>query len=130
METKVLQTNNNLDTSQELGKKRKAVTNGDEMQGSYLGPSFSEKDIENTLKNLGANYEKHNEENLINISWSNSISRLRVFVNTVILLSSDSLPSLKIVFFSREIPKSSESDSVFSSKQLTPFSNLIFSADS
>ena len=52
---------------QELGKKRKAVTNGDEMQGSYLGPSFSEKDIENTLKNLGANYEKHNEENLINI---------------------------------------------------------------
>ena len=37
------------------------------MQGSYLGPSFSEKDIENTLKNLGANYEKHNEENLINI---------------------------------------------------------------
>ena len=52
---------------QELGKKRKVVSNRDEMQGSYLGPSFSNNEIENILKNLGANYEKHNEENLISI---------------------------------------------------------------
>jgi len=36
------------------------------MKGSYLGPSFSENEIENTLKTLGAKYEKQNEENLIN----------------------------------------------------------------
>jgi len=51
---------------QELGNKRKVATNGDDMKGSYLGPSFSENEIENTLKNLGAKYEKQNEENLIN----------------------------------------------------------------
>ena len=51
---------------QELGNKRKVVPSGDEMKGSYLGPSFSENEIENTLKTLGAKYEKQNEENLIN----------------------------------------------------------------
>jgi len=51
---------------QELGNKRKVVPSGDEMKGSYLGPSFSENKIENTLKTLGAKYEKQNEENLIN----------------------------------------------------------------
>ena len=49
----------------ELGNKRKAVTNGDEMKGSYLGPSFSDSEIENTLKNLGAQYEKKDDDNLI-----------------------------------------------------------------
>ena len=51
---------------QELGNKRKVVSRGDEMKGSYLGPSFSENEIENTLKTLDAKYEKQNEENLIN----------------------------------------------------------------
>jgi len=51
---------------QELGNKRKVVPSGDEMKGSYLGPSFTENEIENTLKTLGAKYEKQNEENLIN----------------------------------------------------------------
>jgi len=51
---------------QELGNKRKVVTSGDDMKGSYLGPSFSENQIENTLKTLGAKYEKQSEENLIN----------------------------------------------------------------
>jgi len=50
---------------QELGNKRRVATKGDDMKGSYLGPSFTENEIENTLKNLGAKYEKHNEENLI-----------------------------------------------------------------
>ncbi len=49
----------------ELGNKRKAVTSGDEMKGSYLGPSFTDNEIENTLKKLGAKYEKKNEDNLI-----------------------------------------------------------------
>ena len=51
---------------QELNNKRNIIKNGDEMNGSYLGPSFDEKDIENTLKKLGAIYEKMSEENLIN----------------------------------------------------------------
>ena len=51
---------------QELNNKRNIIKNGDEMNGSYLGPSFEEKDIENTLKKLGAIYEKMSEENLIN----------------------------------------------------------------
>ena len=50
----------------ELGNKRKVVTSGDDMKGSYLGPSFDENEIENTLKNIGAKYEKQNEESLIN----------------------------------------------------------------
>ena len=52
---------------QELGNKRKIATIGDDMQGSYLGPSFNNDQIENTLKNLGARYEKQNGDNLINI---------------------------------------------------------------
>jgi len=51
---------------QELGNKRKIASSGDDMRGSYLGPSFGENEIENTLKDLGAKYEKQNEENLIN----------------------------------------------------------------
>ena len=51
---------------QELNNKRNIIKNGDEMNGSYLGPSFKEKDIENTLKKLGAIYEKMSEEYLIN----------------------------------------------------------------
>ncbi len=50
----------------ELGNKRKVVNNADEMKGSYLGPSFSDNEIENTLKKLGAKYERKNEDNLIN----------------------------------------------------------------
>ena len=50
----------------ELGNKRKVVSSGDEMKGSYLGPSFTEDEVENTLKTLGGKYEKQNEESLIN----------------------------------------------------------------
>ena len=32
---------------QELGNKRKAATIGDDMKGSYLGPSFNDDEIEN-----------------------------------------------------------------------------------
>ena len=37
------------------------------MKGSYLGPSYSNNKIENELKSLRAIYERHNEDNLINL---------------------------------------------------------------
>ena len=40
----------------------------DEMRGSYLGPSFNENEIEKSLKNLGAVYEKLSEDNLLKIA--------------------------------------------------------------
>jgi len=48
----------------ELNKGRK-VSNKDEMTGSYLGPLYSDQDIQKTLKNLGANFEVLNDEKLI-----------------------------------------------------------------
>ena len=36
------------------------------MQGSYLGPKYSQKEIEKKLNNLGAKFEILNEENLLN----------------------------------------------------------------
>ena len=47
---------------QELGNKRKTSQNGDEMKGSYLGPSYNNDKVENTLKLLKAKYEKKSEE--------------------------------------------------------------------
>ena len=52
---------------QELGNKRNKNSDSDEMRGSYLGPSFTNDNIENELKLLGASYEKHNEEKLIDL---------------------------------------------------------------
>ena len=37
------------------------------MNGSYLGPSFDDNQVETTLKSLGANYEKLAEENLLDL---------------------------------------------------------------
>ena len=51
---------------QELDNKR-IPSKSDEMKGSYLGPSFSENEIENTLKKLGAISKKYEENNLIEI---------------------------------------------------------------
>ena len=48
----------------ELKHERK-ISNND-MQGSYLGPSFSQKEIENELKSLNANFEVLDEKELIN----------------------------------------------------------------
>ena len=52
---------------QELANKRNPSLSHDEMKGSYLGPSFDEQEVENTLKSLNAKYEKHSEENLISL---------------------------------------------------------------
>tara|TARA_B100001540_G_C15813559_1_gene645866 strand:- start:128 stop:1966 length:1839 start_codon:yes stop_codon:yes gene_type:complete len=43
----------------------------DDMNGSYLGPEYSQEVIENQLKNLGANYEILNEDDLINKTVEN-----------------------------------------------------------
>ena len=52
---------------QELGNKRNPSTTSDEMNGSYLGPSFNDSEVENILKSLNAKYEKQSEENLISL---------------------------------------------------------------
>ncbi len=47
------------------GNKR-SINSNDDMQGSYLGTEFTQDEIEKELKSLGANFETHNYENLIN----------------------------------------------------------------
>ena len=42
------------------------ISLNDDMQGSYLGPEYSQKDIQNDLDKMGAVYEIKNEEDLIN----------------------------------------------------------------
>ena len=49
-------------------KKERRVSKQDEMQGSYLGPSFSDNEIEKKLTKLGAKFERFSEENLLNIT--------------------------------------------------------------
>ena len=44
---------------------RKIDINNDSMQGSYLGPNFSQKQIEEQLKKAGANFEIMKDEELI-----------------------------------------------------------------
>ncbi len=42
------------------------VSNSDDMQGSYLGPQYSQNEIEEKLNYIGAKYQTFDEENLIN----------------------------------------------------------------
>ena len=52
----------------ELGNKRNPNLNKkDEMSGAYLGPSFDNDQIEETLKSLKAKYQKQNDESLFNL---------------------------------------------------------------
>jgi carbamoyltransferase len=47
----------------------KRITNpNDGMNGSYLGPEYSNKEIENDLNNLGAKFKELNDYDLINIA--------------------------------------------------------------
>ena len=43
---------------------RKAMS-GDDMQGSFLGPKYNQKEIEEELSNIGANFKILNEDDLI-----------------------------------------------------------------
>ena len=49
---------------QYLGKDRK-VRSGDSMQGSYLGPSYEDKTIKSSLKNLGSVFEYYDNDDII-----------------------------------------------------------------
>jgi len=49
-------------------KKKRLNSGKDEMQGSYLGPRFSDSEIENKLNNLGALFKKFSEEELLKIT--------------------------------------------------------------
>ncbi len=49
-------------------KKERIVPKNDGMNGSYLGPSFSNEHIERELKSLGAIYKKYSEEDVLKIS--------------------------------------------------------------
>ena len=46
--------------------KERKISNTDDMQGSYLGPQYLQKEIEEKLNILGAKFEIFDEENLIN----------------------------------------------------------------
>ena len=52
---------------QELKKERPTPLK-DEMKGSYLGPNFNNDEIQSTLSNLGATFEKLSEEELLKIT--------------------------------------------------------------
>ncbi len=47
-------------------KNPRNINNEDDMSGSYLGPEFSQLEIENELKRLGANFKTLNESEIIN----------------------------------------------------------------
>ena len=49
----------------ELNKERK-ITKNDQMKGSYLGPSYSNEEIKQSLENLGAKYQIMSDKDLIN----------------------------------------------------------------
>ena len=49
---------------QELDNKRE-ILKTDSMKGSYLGPQFTDDEVENELKNCGANYKKLNLDQII-----------------------------------------------------------------
>ncbi|MDB3888593.1 carbamoyltransferase [Candidatus Pelagibacter sp.] len=46
--------------------KERTVNSNDDMDGSYLGPNFTQDQIEKELKSIGANYKTVSYENLIN----------------------------------------------------------------
>ena len=49
-------------------KNERISSEKDEMKGSYLGPNFSNDEIEKSLKNLGATYQKFPDEDLLKIT--------------------------------------------------------------
>ena len=49
-------------------KNKRSLPLKDEMQGSYLGPSFDDNEIEKNLTSMGANYEKFSEDKLLEIT--------------------------------------------------------------
>jgi carbamoyltransferase len=58
-------------------KKPRIITTQDSMQGSFLGPDFTQKDIENRLDEAGAKYKKVTDKDLIEIA-ANFLSQGKV----------------------------------------------------
>jgi len=52
-------------------KKERIISDSDDMQGSYLGPSFNNDQVEEKLNSLGAQYEKLSENDLLEITSKN-----------------------------------------------------------
>ena len=52
-------------------KNSRTVNKKDDMKGSYLGPEFSQKKIEEELKKIGANFKILDDKNLIEITAKN-----------------------------------------------------------
>lgn len=48
-----------------LGNARQVNCERDSMRGAYLGPSFSDEQIEADLRRLGAHYERHDQDGVI-----------------------------------------------------------------
>ncbi len=49
-------------------KNERSFPTKDEMQGSYLGPHYQDNEIESSLKELGATFEKHSEDKILEIT--------------------------------------------------------------
>jgi carbamoyltransferase len=50
---------------------KRIVNSSDDMKGSYLGPEYTQDQIESELRSIGANFETYNYENLINQTSEN-----------------------------------------------------------
>ena len=59
-------------------KKERVINPEDDMQGSYLGPEFTNIEIENDLKNLGANFEKLDDNEIIEKTSSDLSNNLAI----------------------------------------------------
>jgi carbamoyltransferase len=51
-----------------LAQPRQVVTNGDAMQGAYLGPCYEQADIEQRLRAAGARFESLSEDSMLDAS--------------------------------------------------------------
>ena len=58
-------------------KNERSPSPKDEMKGTYLGPSFNDDEIERTLNDIGATYEKFSEDKLLEIT-SQEISKEKI----------------------------------------------------
>ena len=58
-------------------KNERSSSPKDEMKGTYLGPSFNDDEIERTLNDIGATYEKFSEDKLLEIT-SQELSKEKI----------------------------------------------------
>ena len=56
-------------------KEKRKINTEDKMKGSYLGPEFKDEEIEKKLIELGANFKKYNQEELLRKTVSDLINQ-------------------------------------------------------